>query len=141
MKSTICLNMIVKNESHLILNTLINLVNNITFKYWVICDTGSSDNTREIIQQFFDDKKIPGLLINSEWKDFAYNRTIALKHAYNKKTDYIFIFDADDSIQGNLIIPAKLESDIYSVIVINKAGNVLYRVTKGVFASFISAQP
>ena len=50
--STICLNMIVKNEAHVILETLINLTSYIDFDYWVISDTGSTDNTKEIIQTF-----------------------------------------------------------------------------------------
>ena len=38
-KVTICLNMIVKNESHIIRGTLEMLCNKIRFDYWVICDT------------------------------------------------------------------------------------------------------
>ena len=49
---TICLNMIVKDESSIILNTLNNLVEHIKLDYWVICDTGSTDNTAEIIKSF-----------------------------------------------------------------------------------------
>ena len=106
-KMTICLNMIVKDESKIILNTLNNLIENIKLDYWVICDTGSSDNTRELIVDFFKEKDISGELHNIPWKNFAYNRTKALELAY-KKTDFIFIFDADDRIRGNLILP-KLE--------------------------------
>ena len=56
---TICLNMIVKNESHIILDTLNNLTSKIIFDYWVICDTGSTDNTKELIQTFFHEKNYP----------------------------------------------------------------------------------
>jgi len=38
--SSVCLNMIVKNESHIIETTLINITKHIKFDYWVICDTG-----------------------------------------------------------------------------------------------------
>ena len=48
-KQSICLNMIVKDESHVIEKTLKNLCDNIPFSYWVISDTGSSDNTIELI--------------------------------------------------------------------------------------------
>ena len=51
-KQTICLNMIVKNESHIIKNTLEMLCNKIKFDYWVICDTGSTDGTQDIINNF-----------------------------------------------------------------------------------------
>ena len=98
---TICLNMIVKDEADIILNTLNNLIEHINLDYWVICDTGSTDNTSELIETFFKEKDISGELIHDTWQDFAYNRTRALEFAY-KKTDFVFIFDADDRIVGNL---------------------------------------
>lgn len=104
---TICLNMIVKDESHIILDTLNNLTSKIDFDYWVICDTGSSDNTKELIQTFFDEKNIKGELIVDEWVDFGHNRTSALKNAYNK-TDYLLIFDADDTIVGDINFPENI---------------------------------
>ena len=55
---TICLNMIVKNEAHLISETLKMLCSKIKFTYWVICDTGSTDNTKEQIIEFFKQQNI-----------------------------------------------------------------------------------
>mgnify|MGYP006148696005 CR=1 FL=1 len=104
MTSTICLNMIVKNESDIIINTLTNILEKIPIHYWVICDTGSTDNTSELIETFFLKKGISGELIHDTWKDFAYNRTRSLEVAY-KKTDFVFIFDADDRIVGDLVLP------------------------------------
>jgi hypothetical protein len=101
---TICLNMIVKNESKIIINTLTNLCSKIDFDYWVICDTGSTDNTKELIQDFFKQKNINGELFQDEWVDFAHNRTLALERAFNK-TDYILINDADDTINGEIVFP------------------------------------
>ena len=49
-KTTMCLNMIVKNEANVIVSTLNNLTSCIKFDYWVISDTGSSDNTQQIIK-------------------------------------------------------------------------------------------
>jgi len=108
---TIALNMIVKNESHIIEKTLSNLVSYFSFSYWVICDTGSTDNTQNIIKKFFDKLDIKGELIEQPWKDFGYNRTLALENIYNK-SDYVLIFDADDTIHGNLVIP-ELNYDMY----------------------------
>ena len=54
---TICLNMIVKDEADIIINTLSNIVEKIKIDYWVICDTGSTDNTIELIKNFFEEKK------------------------------------------------------------------------------------
>jgi tetratricopeptide (TPR) repeat protein len=70
--------MIVKNESHVILPTLENL-----------------------IRDFFSLKNITGELMEHEWVNFGHNRTKALEGAFNK-TDYVFIFDADDKIHGSL---------------------------------------
>ena len=109
-KSTICLNMIVKDESHIIEETLKKLINKIKIDYWVISDTGSSDDTPQIIKNFFKERNIPGELYFDEWKDFGYNRTKALEYAFNK-TDYLLIFDADDEINGDIIIPDLLTKD------------------------------
>ena len=106
--------MIVKDEEHVIGDTLEKLVNQITFSYWVICDTGSTDKTREIITEFFKAKRIPGELLEHKWKDFGHNRTLALEGAY-KKADYIFIFDADDTIHGTPVIPRKMTHDFYKM--------------------------
>jgi GR25 family glycosyltransferase involved in LPS biosynthesis len=114
MKTTICLNMIVKNESHIITKTLNNLCSYINFSYWVICDTGSTDNTKELIKDFFKDKKIDGELVEHKWKDFGHNRSKALKAAYNK-TDYVFIFDADDEIFGDFKLPTIYDCDKYTL--------------------------
>jgi len=102
--TTICLNMIVKNESHIIIKTLENLCNYFDFSYWVISDTGSTDNTKELITDFFKNKQVDGELVEHEWVDFGYNRTKALECAYNK-TDLLFIFDADDEIVGDFVLP------------------------------------
>ena len=112
--TTICLNMIVKNESHIIVDTLKNLCSYINFSYWVISDTGSTDNTKELITSFFKDKDIPGELVEHEWVDFAYNRTKALECAFNK-TDYLLVFDADDSIVGDFKLPTKYDCDKYTL--------------------------
>ena len=45
MKKTICLNMIVKNESHIIESTLNNILDQLPIDYWIISDTGSTDDT------------------------------------------------------------------------------------------------
>ena len=111
---SICLNMIVRNESHIIISTLENLCSYINFDYWVICDTGSTDNTIELIKEFFKNNNINGELIEHKWVDFGHNRTLALECAYNNsnKTDYLLIFDADDKIVGEFKLPV-LTADKY----------------------------
>ena len=53
-KKTICLNMIVKNEAHIICQTFDNLTKCFDFDYYVICDTGSTDGTQKKIVEYFE---------------------------------------------------------------------------------------
>lgn len=122
---TICLNMIVKNEAHVIKKTLETLCKYINFDYWVISDTGSSDGTQDIIVDFFKQKNIKGELHDDNWKDFGYNRTLALEYAYNK-SDYLLIFDADDDIHGDLKLPT-LNCDGYDLLFCS--GGIKYKRT------------
>jgi hypothetical protein len=104
--------MIVKDEAHIIASTLENLCHYIEFDYWVIVDTGSTDNTKQIISDFFKDRNIKGELHETEWKNFGFNRSDALSKAFNK-TDYLLIFDADDRIVGEFVLPKELNLDGY----------------------------
>ncbi len=104
--------MIVKNESHIIHECL-----NSVYKYldyWVICDTGSTDNTKEIIKKFFEEKGIPGELHDHEWKGFGHNRTLAFDVAKGK-ADYALVIDADDYIEGNLPLTNIKDADAYTI--------------------------
>lgn len=107
--------MIVKNESHIIHETLENLIKHIKLDYYVISDTGSTDNTIDVIKTFFNKNNISGEIYQDEWKDFGHNRTKALEYAYNK-SDYLLIFDADDLIHGTLPIPDDFNADAYDLI-------------------------
>ena len=111
---TICLNMIVKNESHIITQTLTNLCSYVDFDAYYISDTGSTDNTMDLIREFFKERSIPGQIEQVEWRDFGFNRTLALQMAF-QKTDYLFIFDADDSIRGDFRLPNNLTHDAYQL--------------------------
>ena len=106
--------MIVKNESHIICKTFDNILKYVPITYWVISDTGSTDNTIELIKAYWKEKNIDGELVEHAWKDFGYNRTKALESAYNK-TDYLLIFDADDSFHGDFKIPVVLNKDSYNL--------------------------
>jgi FkbM family methyltransferase len=109
----LCLNMIVKNESHIIKETLTKLLQKIKFDYWVISDTGSTDKTKEIITEFFKEVGIPGELYEDDWVDFSHNRNKALEYAFGK-SKYLLVFDADDEICGDFVLP-ELTRDSYSL--------------------------
>jgi len=109
-KITLC--MIVKNESHIIHECLNSVYKYID--YWVICDTGSTDGTQEIIKKFFEEKNIPGELHQHEWKGFGPNRTAAFDLCKGK-ADYAFVIDADDYIEGSLPRITNKEADAFSL--------------------------
>lgn len=92
-RSSICLNMIVKDESHIITRCLDSVRD--VIDYWVISDTGSTDGTQNIITDYFDQHRIPGILTEDPWENFAHNRNIALRNAQGK-ADFILLMDADD---------------------------------------------
>lgn len=89
---TLCLNMIVKNESKII-TRLFESVLPIIDTY-CICDTGSTDNTVEIIKEFFDSKNIKGSVVCEPFKNFAHNRNFALQSCLGM-SDFILLLDAD----------------------------------------------
>ncbi|UJS25640.1 tetratricopeptide repeat-containing glycosyltransferase [Thiothrix winogradskyi] len=94
-KPSICLNMIVKNESKVITRCLDSVKD--MLDYWVISDTGSTDGTQQIIRDYFAQHGIDGILLENEWQNFGYNRNLALQQALGK-ADYILIMDADDQL-------------------------------------------
>lgn len=104
--------MIVKNESHCILETLECMYRYID--YYVICDTGSTDDTKKVIKTFFDSKNIKGEIYDHEWKNFGHNRSLAMQCAY-KKSEYLWVMDADDLIVGDLKLPKYLTADSYNL--------------------------
>ncbi|ARU95066.1 glycosyltransferase [Tatumella citrea] len=122
--SSICLNMIVKNESAIIAATLQNIIQHIPISCWVISDTGSADNTCDIIRQFFDEAGINGELYQDEWVDFAHNRNLALQRCHGK-SDYVFFFDADDFFEGE-INPGELTQHSYFMNMCDESKTTYY---------------
>ncbi len=91
----ICLNMIVKNEAHVIrrcLDSVRPYVSN-----WVIVDTGSTDGTQAVIREHLRD--IQGELHERPWRDFGHNRSEALELARGK-AEYILVMDADHALRA-----------------------------------------
>ena len=89
---TLCLNMIVKNESKIITRLFDSVINIIDC--YCICDTGSTDNTVELIKTYFESKNIPGKIVSEPFKNFAHNRNFSLTSALGM-SDYILLMDAD----------------------------------------------
>jgi glycosyltransferase involved in cell wall biosynthesis len=91
MSANLCLNMIVKNEAHVIERCLRAARPHV--QRWCIVDTGSTDGTQEKIRSLLAD--LPGELHERPWRNFAHNRTEALELARAGGGHALFL-DADD---------------------------------------------
>ncbi|MGR4884584.1 glycosyltransferase [Streptomyces sp. LARHCF249] len=93
MTSTVCLNMIVKDEAPVIrrcLESVRPLIDS-----WVILDTGSTDGTQDVIREVLGD--LPGALHESPFKGFDASRSEAIDLAMARgDADYLLFIDADD---------------------------------------------
>lgn len=119
----ICLTMIVKNESRIIermLNSVKDVVDCIS-----ICDTGSSDNTVELIEAFLQKNAMPGKVHHEVWRNFGHNRTLSVKLAqqtlkelnFPLEQTYLLLLDADMLLQVKPdFTKENLKADTYSVI-------------------------
>lgn len=107
---TICLCMIVRDEGRVIGRALRSVREWIDT--WVICDTGSTDDTPAEILNALGGR--PGQLHRVTWVGFGHNRTEALRLARGK-ADYILILDAD--MVANVHAPFKhaLAADFYDI--------------------------
>jgi len=115
-RPTICLSMIVKNEEKDIKRCLESVIPFID--YWVISDTGSTDKTKELIQEIMDKHEVPGELHEHKWKDFSTNRNYALELS-REHADFIWFMDADDNFCPNGSDPFSILSDKFELIHMN----------------------
>lgn len=96
-KTNICLNMIVKNEVK-VLPRLIRSVKDY-IDYYVIVDTGSSDDTIALIKREMAAYGIEGEVHERPWVNFGVNRQQALELAVAaNKADYLLFIDADEEL-------------------------------------------
>ncbi len=119
----ICLNMIVRNEAHIVHEVLDCVAQYIS--YWVIVDTGSDDGTQDVIRNHMAELGIPGELHESEWKNFGVNRSEALDLAQGH-ADYIWVIDADDLVVGTPDF-SNLTADAYELRFGDMAGFTYWR--------------
>jgi len=96
-KTNICLNMIVKNEVK-VLPRLIRSVKDY-IDYYVIVDTGSTDDTIALIKREMSAYGIEGEVHERPWVNFGVNRQQALELAIAAdKADFLLFIDADEEL-------------------------------------------
>ena len=90
--------MIVKNEAHVVTQVL-----QCTLPFidtYCIIDTGSTDDTIQVIRDFYEPTGIKGLVESRPWRDFGSNRSELLDLCGScGLMDYCLMIDADDLIQ------------------------------------------
>ena len=70
----------VKNEGKIIerlMNSVVNYIDG-----YVICDTGSTDNTIELVNKFLEKNNKKGTVVEIPWINFGESRTESAKQAY-----------------------------------------------------------
>ena len=113
--------MIVKNEEKVItrcLDSVINLIDS-----FCICDTGSTDNTVQIIMDYFKTKNINGKLCFKEFISFDINRNYCLQHSKDM-SEYLLFMDADMVLEHKFSLE-ELKLDYYYIY--QQSGNVIYK--------------
>jgi tetratricopeptide (TPR) repeat protein len=110
--SSICLCMIVKDESHVIERCLSSVRPFID--HWLVVDTGSTDGTQDLVRATLDG--VPGELVERPWRDFGSNRTEALELARHR-AEYSLVIDADEvlAVPEQFAWPSLVE-DSYSLL-------------------------
>ena len=93
--TTVALLSIVKDEEENIERMLESVYHHIDT--YCIVDTGSTDNTKQIIRKFFDKHDIKGTLIDAPWVDFSDARNRYLKYGYGI-ADWGLVVDADRTL-------------------------------------------
>lgn len=126
--ASVCLTVIVKNESQVI-ERMLNSVYPI-LDAWIVVDTGSTDGTQEIVKKFFKEKQIPGRLVEHTWKNFgdARNRSIkeaeALVSELGLENCFGYWIDADEQ----LIADKEFDSNIFKRKLLNfDAANMIVK--------------
>jgi len=111
-----------KNEDHCIGKTL-NAVKDYV-DYVVVADNGSTDETFNIVRNYFKKTGLPGSWHIDEWYGFDKNKTLMMSYVKDN-TDYVIHLDADDFFEGDFKFNFKdTGSDQY--LVLNKRGTLNY---------------
>jgi glycosyltransferase involved in cell wall biosynthesis len=124
----LCLNMIVRNEAPIIRRALESVADHIAC--WAIVDTGSTDETKAIIAEFFAARGIPGGFLDHAFDGFDRSRNRALDFARQSPEafDYLLLMDAD--MQLRVGEPAFRESLAASAYQVRQKAGISYWNTR-----------
>lgn len=125
----------VKNESRIIERSM--RAANDFIDAFVVCDTGSTDNTRELAQNFIEKSGKPGAITESIWKNFGHNRTISFmacrqfaeRLGWDLKKTYCLLLDGDMVFRWTAEFSKDLllrEDAAAGYSIIQKAGSLHY---------------
>jgi glycosyltransferase involved in cell wall biosynthesis len=118
---------IVKNESSII-GRCLDAVKHLADAY-CISDTGSTDNTVEVINTFLENRT--GTVVHQEWKNFGHNRTLNFRTTreyvqntlkWDLKDTYALTLDADMIVKATNLNKSELVDE----------GYYIYQLTGGV---------
>ena len=119
MRGSIGLCMIAKDEAAIIRESLDSVRGLVDFV--LVEDTGSTDGTQQVVRDWLMENGTEGDVIETPWRDFAWNRTLALAHLRARhEIDYALILDADDVLMRDKgfdaeQFKARLSADIYEL--------------------------
>jgi len=115
--------LITKNEAHVITRCIDSARPLIDFV--LVVDTGSTDGTPEAVRAYLEQTKLPGEVIHEPWRDFAYNRNVALRRLRERpEIDYSLMIDADQILAyepdfDTARFKKKLRHDVYDLPLVN----------------------
>lgn len=120
---SVALCMIVRDEAAVIARSIESVRPMID--HWVICDTGSIDDTVAIVHESLGD--VPGTLHRHEWVDFGHNRSLLMQAAVGS-ADLLLLVDADMTLEQRAPV-ADLDPDVDAWLV-RHHGDLSYAVPR-----------
>lgn len=122
MRPSLCLCMIVKNESSVIERCLASVRDLVDT--WVVSDTGSTDGTQDLVRKAL--AGVPGELVEEPWVNFGHNRSLNIARARARGADFLLLLDADHVLRQDGPLP-ELTADAY---MLRHEGEVEYRIKR-----------
>lgn len=97
----ICLNAIMKNEANSLPEFLELVVPHISG--WIVCDTGSTDDSVQIVTSFFDRRGVKGKMLQHQWRSFDFNRNLCMEEgSKQRRCKFWLLLDVDQRLHADL---------------------------------------